>query len=284
MPIEFRDIYSISHFINIIDKLCGRLTKTFPAALTSSGRGGSTRRCRQFIRPLSSLLEPKSALIACRMLPSASGQETFPAHNRSFLASFIYYAAHFEGEPQHIADHVLLVCVSPWKCPYMCRWVTQPRGAVSLVLGWCVLMCFRCDSWPDKRIPIIEYKVRGLLLSVAQIESSATQTVWRCQGWHGLSPQLCALLFTHLWQIVLVCVCERERVKAGRRAESKMSRTKYCSLVSIDILFCIRLKRALETGMPCHSVKWHLVTIWEQYEVWGRFQRKYSWVNHSELL
>ncbi len=138
-----------------------------------------------------------------------------PCHNHSFLVFFMYYAVHFEGEPQHIADHVLLVCVSPWKCPYMCRWMTQPCKAVSLVLGWCVLMCFRCDSWPDKIIPIIEYKVCGLLFSVAQIELSATQTVWRCQGWHGLSPRLCALLFTHLWQIVHVCVCvcewEKER-------------------------------------------------------------------------
>ncbi len=40
MPIEFRNLYSISHFINITDKLCGRLTKTFPAATGGGGGGG----------------------------------------------------------------------------------------------------------------------------------------------------------------------------------------------------------------------------------------------------
>ncbi len=145
----------------------------------------------------------------------------------------------------------------------MCRWMTQPCKAVSIVLGWCVLMCFRCDSWPDKIIPIIEYKVCGLLFSAAQIELSATQTVWRCQGWHGLSPRLCALLFTRLWQIVHVCVSERER----GRAESKMSCTKHYLLVSINILFCKRLNKG--------SWKWNAVSFSEMTSrhnlrtVWG---------------
>lgn len=79
-------------------------------------------------------------------------------------------------------------------------------------------MCLRCDSWPDKRIPIIEYKVRRLLPSAAQIELSATQIDWRCQGWHGLSLRLCASLFTHLWKFVCArCKCTDE----GRTA-SKM--------------------------------------------------------------
>lgn len=77
MPIQFLDVYSPSHFINITDNLRGRLAterqmKAFPAAVTSS-----KRHRRQFISPLSRLQQPRLVVIACRMSPGESGQGAF---------------------------------------------------------------------------------------------------------------------------------------------------------------------------------------------------------------
>lgn len=113
MPVEFRDIYSVRHFINITDKLCARLTEAFPAALTSSGRGEKH-----------TVLSPVHQ--AFKLCPNCVQNAAWCFWPRDlptrFSELFIYFAARFEGEPQHIADHVPLVCMSPWKCPYMCRW------------------------------------------------------------------------------------------------------------------------------------------------------------------
>lgn len=82
MQVEFRAVYSVSHFINITDKLCTRLAKAFPAALTSSGRGEK----HTVLSPVHQAFK----LCPNCMQNDASGQETFPPVIAAFVSlSFI---------------------------------------------------------------------------------------------------------------------------------------------------------------------------------------------------